>query len=61
MRDALTTLPWVESDSIQADRKTRQVKFTVKSKSAFDLDEVKRALGSRYGGGVKTLAGPTDP
>jgi hypothetical protein len=44
-----------------ADRKTRQSKFTVKSKAAFNLNEVKRALGSRYSDGVTTLVGPTDP
>jgi hypothetical protein len=56
---ALATLPWVESDSIKADGKKRQAKFTVTDPAKFNLDEVKRALGDRYGGGVKLLAGPT--
>ena len=60
MRDALTTLPWVESDSIVTDGKLRQAKFTVKDKAAFNLEEVKKALGGRYDSGVKVLAGPTD-
>jgi hypothetical protein len=42
------------------DGKTRQAKFTVKGKDKFNLDELKRALGSRYGDGVKLLAGPTE-
>jgi hypothetical protein len=42
------------------DRKLRQAKFTVKSKSAFNLDEVKQALGDRYGDGVAVLTGPTE-
>jgi hypothetical protein len=43
-----------------ADRKTLQAKFTVKNKSAFNLDEVKRALGERYGDGMTVLTGPTE-
>jgi len=43
-----------------ADRNSQQAKFTVKEKSAFNLDEVKRALGERYGHGVTVLAGPTE-
>ena len=60
MRDALTTLPWVESDTIKTDGKTRQAKFTVKDRAQFNMDEVKRALGSRYGDDAKLMTGPTD-
>jgi hypothetical protein len=60
VREALTTLPWVEPKTIVADRRTQQVKFTVKTKSAFDLDEVKKALGERYDDGVAVLTGPTE-
>ena len=60
MRDALTTLPWVEPKSIAADRKTQQAKFTVKDKKAFNMEELKKALGERYGEGVSVLAGPTE-
>jgi len=56
----LTTLPWVEPASIVSDGKIRQAKFTVKDKAKFNLDEVKRALGTRYADGVKVLAGPTE-
>jgi hypothetical protein len=56
---ALTTLPWVEAETIQADRKTRQVKFTVKDRTKFNMDEVTQALGDRYGDGVRVLTGPT--
>jgi len=59
VRAALTTLPWVEAGSIQADRRKRQVRFTVTSREAFDLDKVKNALGSQYAPGVKVLVGPT--
>jgi hypothetical protein len=61
VREALTTLPWVEPDSITTDARTRQVRFTVKNKSAFNSNELKRALGDRYGYGLTTLVGPTDP
>jgi hypothetical protein len=57
--EALITLPWVESDSIKTDGKKRQALFTVKDRAKFNLDELKKALGSRYGDGVKVLTGPT--
>ena len=44
MRDALAALPWVEADSIHADRATRQVKFTVKDRSQYDFDTVATTL-----------------
>jgi hypothetical protein len=43
-----------------ADRKIQQAKFTVKDKTAFNLDEVKQVLGDQYRDGVTVLAGPTD-
>lgn len=33
----------------------------MKDRTKFNMDEVKRALGSRYGSGARLLAGPTDP
>jgi hypothetical protein len=42
------------------DGKLRQAKFTVKDKAAFNLEEVKKALGGRYDSGVKVLTGPTE-
>jgi hypothetical protein len=57
---ALTTLPWVEPASIKTDRKARQVKFTVKERSKFNMGEVKQALGSRYGDDATLLTGPTE-
>ena len=60
MSAALTTLPWVEPDTIAIDSKKRQVKFTVKDRAKFNMDEVKQALGSRYSDGVKILTGPTE-
>ena len=60
MRQALATLPWVETDTIVTDRKTRQARITAKSKAAFNLNEVKSALGDRYDDGVVVLTGPTD-
>ena len=60
MRDALATLPWVETSSIVTDRKTLQAKFTVKDRSAFNTDELKRALGERYADGMTVLTEPTN-
>lgn len=59
MSAALTTLPWVEHDTIKTDGKKRQATFTVKDRAKFNMDEVKRALGARYGDGAKLLTGPT--
>lgn len=39
--------------------KTLQAKFTVKEKSAFNMDELKRALGDRYSDGLTVLTEPT--
>ena len=44
---------------MKTDTKKRQVRFAVKDRAAFSLDEVKRGLGDRYGDGVRVLAGPT--
>ena len=47
-------------ETITADRKLRQVKFTVKDRAAFNLDAVKQAVGDRYADGMKLLTEPTD-
>ena len=60
MRDNLATLPWVETDTIKPNGRTRQVKFTITDRAKFDLEEVKRALTPRYDDHVKVLAGPTE-
>jgi copper chaperone CopZ len=58
--EKLSTLPWIAPESITADRKLRQVKFTVKDRTAFNLDAVKDAVGDRYADGMKLLTAPTD-
>lgn len=61
MRDALATLPWVETDSIQPNRDKRQVKFTVKDRAKFDFEAVKKALAEQgYDSGARVLTGPTE-
>jgi hypothetical protein len=57
--EKLISLPWVESDSVKTDPKKRQARFIVKDRAKFNTDELKHALGPRYGDGVKVLAGPT--
>jgi copper chaperone CopZ len=57
---ALSTIPWIEADSIRADRKTRQVKFTVKDRSHFDLEMVKDTVRKAGYSGTKLLVGPTE-
>jgi hypothetical protein len=56
----LAALPWVEPETIAASRKTRQVKFTVKDRAAFDPEEVKKTIRAAGYPRAAVLAGPTD-
>ncbi len=60
MRDALATLPWVETDSIQPSREKRQVKFAVKDRSKFDMEAVKKVLSDKGYDNASLLTGPTE-
>ena len=61
MRDALATLPWVETDTVKIDAKKRQAKFTVKDRASFNNDELLKALADKgYHSGAKVLTGPTE-
>ncbi len=60
MSRLLATLPCVEPDTIKTDAKKLQVRFAVKDRAAFNLDDVKRVLTGRYSGGVQVLSGPTE-
>ena len=44
MRKALATLPWVEQKSIDTEVKTREVRFNLKDKTAWNEEEVRKAL-----------------
>jgi len=44
VRSALGTLPWVEKATIVTDVKTREVLFNLTDKTAFNEDEVRKAL-----------------
>lgn len=60
MSRLLAALPCVEPDTIKTDASKLQVRFAVKDRAAFNLDEVKRGLSDRYSSGVQVLAGPTE-
>lgn len=60
MSGSLTEISWIDSDTIKADGKLLQVKFTVKDREKFNLDEVKQAVGKRYASGLVVLTGPTE-
>jgi type IV secretory pathway component VirB8 len=60
VRDALATLPWVETSTIDANRDLRQVKFTVKDKSQFDLEACKKVIATAGYDYTKLLVGPTE-
>ncbi|HMC66587.1 MAG TPA: hypothetical protein VKI65_16760 [Gemmataceae bacterium] len=59
MRRALGTLPWVDQKSIKADIATKQVRFSVKDKSQFKLEDVQKALEKENFSGVTLKSGPT--
>ena len=59
MSSSLTEISWIDSDTIKADGKLLQVKFTVKDREKFNLEEVKKTLGKRYASGLVMLTGPT--
>jgi hypothetical protein len=44
VRAALATLPWVEQGSIQTDVPTREVRFNLNDKAAWNEDAIKQAL-----------------
>ena len=44
MQKALATLPWVEQKSIDTEVKTREVRFNLKDKTAWNEEEVRKAL-----------------
>jgi len=60
VRDALATLPWVETSTIDANRELRQVKFTVKDKAQFDLAAAKKVIADAGYDSTKLLVGPTE-
>jgi hypothetical protein len=49
VRKALGTLPWVEQDSVYTNVDTREVRFNLKDKKAFNEQELRDALkGQRF-------------
>jgi hypothetical protein len=58
VRDALSTLPWVEKDTIGTSIKDRQARFAVKSKEAFKFEEVKKAIGAKGFTVTRVVSGP---
>ena len=60
MRKALDTLQFVEkTQPIEANVKTRQVKFTVTDRTRFNLTEVREALKAQNFPDAKVIAGPS--
>jgi hypothetical protein len=57
---ALATLPWVEKDSIKADRTSRKAKFTVTAKDQFDFEALKTKLADSGYPGAKLESGPKE-
>ncbi len=57
---ALASIPWIDGDSIAADRKTRQAKFAVKDVKQFDIEVVKEKVRAAGYAGTTLLTGPTE-
>jgi hypothetical protein len=47
VREALSTLPWVEKGSVVPEVSKQQVRFAVQDKKAFNLAEVKKAIEAK--------------
>jgi hypothetical protein len=61
VRKALSTLPWVEQGTMVADTKKQEVRFAVKDKKDFNLDELKQAIEEKTPFKLgKVLKGPEE-
>ena len=58
--EGLALLPWVDSESVQPDRKLKQIRFRVKDRSAFEVEALKDAISRKGFKDVQILAGPTE-
>lgn len=61
MSEALATLPWVEPATITTDRKSRQVRFAVRDRKAFDPDAATEAIARKGFKGARMLTGLAGP
>lgn len=57
--EGLAMLPWIDMESLQPDRKLKQMRFTVKDRAAFDAEAVKDTVTRKGFKGVLVLAGPS--
>jgi len=47
VRDALATLPWVETPTATFDLRNHLVRFRITDRAAFSLEELNKALAAR--------------
>jgi hypothetical protein len=57
VRDALSTLQFVEKDTIKANVQTKRVEFSA-DKTQFDFPKVKAAIAAKGFDEVKLISGP---
>ena len=57
--EGLSMLSWVDSASIQPDRKLKQVRFRVNDRDSFDVEALKETVSRKGFKGVQVLVGPT--
>ena len=60
MRAALATLPWVETDSIKADKDVMQVRFAVSDPKQYDEAAIIEVIKKKGYDGAKRLTGPSE-
>jgi hypothetical protein len=58
VQKALATLPWVEQGTIEVNADHREVRFAVKDKSQFNLENMKQALKKQGFPEAEVRSGP---
>jgi hypothetical protein len=58
VRKALETLPWVAKGSVEADIRRQRVRFAIKDKNDFDIEQVRRVIDAKGFRVGKVIAGP---
>ncbi len=59
VKQALTSLPCVEPDSVQVSKAAKEARFIPKPGSTCDLDEVKKAIAAAGSFSVTNVKPPT--
>jgi hypothetical protein len=58
VRFALEELPWVEEGSVEADISHQHVRFAIKDRAAFNVEQVRQVIGKAGFQVGKVIDGP---